>query len=54
CLLQTSAPARMGCSAHIHQPHGILHNNRKSGCTASKMEETFMEGDDSSQRSSWY
>ncbi|GKB51406.1 hypothetical protein Tco_0902159, partial [Tanacetum coccineum] len=29
-LLQTSIPARMGCSAHIHQPHGILRSNGKS------------------------
>ncbi|GJS30379.1 hypothetical protein Tco_0490999 [Tanacetum coccineum] len=54
CLLQTGIPARMGCSDHIHQPHEILRSNRKSGCVASKMEETFMEGDGSSQRSSWY
>ncbi|GKB37093.1 hypothetical protein Tco_0882035, partial [Tanacetum coccineum] len=54
CLLQTSLPTRMGCSAHIHQAHGILHNNRKSGCIASEMEETFMRSDRSSQRSSWY
>ncbi|GKE34669.1 hypothetical protein Tco_1453991 [Tanacetum coccineum] len=54
CLLQKSIPARMGCSAHTHQPHGILQSNRKSGCIVSEMEETFMEGDGSSQRSSWY
>ncbi|GJX31417.1 hypothetical protein Tco_0241272 [Tanacetum coccineum] len=54
CLLQTSIPARMGCSDHIHQPHGILRSNRKLGCIASEMKETFMEGDGSSQRSSWY
>ncbi|GJW26000.1 putative nucleotidyltransferase, ribonuclease H [Tanacetum coccineum] len=40
CLLQTSIPARMGCSAHAYHPHGILHNNRKSGCLVSEMEET--------------
>ncbi|GJV82641.1 putative reverse transcriptase domain-containing protein [Tanacetum coccineum] len=54
CLLQTSIPARMGCSAHAHHPHKILHCNHKSGCLVSEMEETFMEGDGSSQRSSWY
>ncbi|GJV43596.1 hypothetical protein Tco_1428132 [Tanacetum coccineum] len=52
CLLQKSIPARMGCSAHIHQPHGILRSNRKSGCIASEMEETSMDGDGSSHRSS--
>ncbi|GJY14667.1 hypothetical protein Tco_0385089 [Tanacetum coccineum] len=41
-LLQTSILAWMGYSAHIHWPHGILRSNRKSGCIASKMEETFM------------
>ncbi|GJV78658.1 hypothetical protein Tco_1514528 [Tanacetum coccineum] len=54
CLLQTSIPAQMGCSAHIHQPRGLLRSNHKLGCIASEMEETFMEGDGSSQRSSWY
>ncbi|GKA87692.1 hypothetical protein Tco_0809456 [Tanacetum coccineum] len=29
-LLQTSTPARMGYSAHIHWPHKILYSNRKS------------------------
>ncbi|GJS16071.1 putative ribonuclease H-like domain-containing protein [Tanacetum coccineum] len=43
------------CS-HSSPSNGILHNNRISGegCIASEMEETFMEGDGSSQRSSWY
>ncbi|GJU77771.1 hypothetical protein Tco_1274841 [Tanacetum coccineum] len=54
CLLQTSIPARMGCSTHIHQPHGILRSNRKSGYIASEIEETLMKGDGLSQRSSWY
>ncbi|GJV75091.1 hypothetical protein Tco_1506675 [Tanacetum coccineum] len=52
CLLRISIPARMGCSAHIHRPHRILRSNRKLGCIASEMEETFMEGDGSSHRSS--
>ncbi|GKC32371.1 hypothetical protein Tco_1039665 [Tanacetum coccineum] len=54
CLLQTSIPTQMGCSAHIHQPHRILRSNRKLGCIISEMEETLMEGDGSSQRPSWY
>ncbi|GJV60466.1 hypothetical protein Tco_1466566 [Tanacetum coccineum] len=54
CLLQTSIPARMGYSAHIHQPHRILRSNRKSGCIAFEMEETFIDGDGSSHMSSWY
>ncbi|GKB71948.1 hypothetical protein Tco_0933360 [Tanacetum coccineum] len=52
CLLQTSIPARMGCSSYIHQPHGILHSNRKSGCISSEMEETFRDGDGSYPSSS--
>ncbi|GJT65236.1 hypothetical protein Tco_1016716 [Tanacetum coccineum] len=52
CLLQTSIPALTGCSAHIHQPYGILHSNRKSGCIAFEMEETFMDGDGLSHISS--
>ncbi|GJR99220.1 hypothetical protein Tco_0315729 [Tanacetum coccineum] len=54
CLLRTSIPAQMGCSVHIHQPHRILRSNRKSGCIASVMEETFMDGDGSSHISYWY
>ncbi|GJY49844.1 hypothetical protein Tco_0439800 [Tanacetum coccineum] len=30
CLLWTSIPAQTGCSAHIHQPYGILCSNRIS------------------------
>ncbi|GJR10741.1 hypothetical protein Tco_0793393 [Tanacetum coccineum] len=54
CLPQTSIPARPGWSARIHQPHGIFRSSHKLGCIASEMEETFMGGDRSSHRSSWY
>ncbi|GJV36411.1 hypothetical protein Tco_1408888 [Tanacetum coccineum] len=55
CLLQTSIPARVGYSAHIHGPHEALFKRPLSvGCIASEMEEMFMEGDGSSHRSSWY
>ncbi|GJU57532.1 hypothetical protein Tco_1235298 [Tanacetum coccineum] len=54
CLLQISIPTRMGDLVHIHRPHGILRSNRISGFIAFEMEETFMEGDGSSHRSSWY
>ncbi|GJR04734.1 hypothetical protein Tco_0527718 [Tanacetum coccineum] len=53
CLLRISIPTQTGCSVHIHQPYGILCSNRKPGCIASEMEETFMDGDGSSHRSSW-
>ncbi|GJW50833.1 hypothetical protein Tco_0092184 [Tanacetum coccineum] len=45
CLLQTSIPTRTGCSAHIHQSHGILRSNRKSGCIASEMEEMLIDAE---------
>ncbi|GJZ21331.1 hypothetical protein Tco_0558370 [Tanacetum coccineum] len=54
CLPRTGMPARPGCSAHIHQSHGILCSSRKLGCMASEMQETFMDGDRSSHISSWY
>nr|GEY22142.1 hypothetical protein [Tanacetum cinerariifolium] len=32
CLLRTSIPARMGCPAHIHQPHRILRRKDHYKC----------------------
>ncbi|GJX52995.1 hypothetical protein Tco_0281364 [Tanacetum coccineum] len=54
CLPRTGIPARLGCSACIHRPRGILRISQKLGCVASEMEETFMGGNRSSHRSSWY
>ncbi|GKE59429.1 hypothetical protein Tco_1498614, partial [Tanacetum coccineum] len=54
CLPLTSIPARPGWSACLHQPRGILHSSRISGCIAFEMKETFMGGDISSHISSWY
>ncbi|GJX72042.1 hypothetical protein Tco_0309213 [Tanacetum coccineum] len=34
CLPWTSITARLGCSACIHRPHGILYSNRKLGRVA--------------------
>ncbi|GKF27131.1 hypothetical protein Tco_0083025, partial [Tanacetum coccineum] len=54
CLPRIGIPVQPGCYVCIHQPRGILRSCRKLGCIASEMEETFMGGDRSSHRSSWY
>ncbi|GKD97039.1 hypothetical protein Tco_1380936, partial [Tanacetum coccineum] len=54
CLPRIGIPIQPGYSICIHQHRGIFRSSRKLGCIASEMEETFMGGDRSSHRSSWY